>query len=195
MYCGNFIRSLGGIIRYISCVLAATMFLLSLSGCLAKSGYVSDKSETKELQWLAEELQLVCDEVESVVCSDRVRYSQSAGCPALVINFRHEINEEQAEMMIEYLLYQFGNPQMLDILLAHNWYNENDGAVVFYSKGRENDYVFELLRCDDYIILCGSDRFWANNDALVNREWELADYIDIDSYLAYIGLDEETIEA
>ena len=118
-------------VKYILCILTSVILLLNLSGCIVKHGYVADKSETQELQWLAEELKLVCDEVESVVCSDRVRYSQPAGCPALVINFRREINEEQAEMMIEYLLYQFGNPQMLDTLLAHNWYNDNDGAVVF----------------------------------------------------------------
>ncbi|MBQ8193767.1 MAG: hypothetical protein IJZ47_00225 [Oscillospiraceae bacterium] len=175
--------------------MAATMFLLSLSGCLAKSGYVSDKSETQELQWLAEELQLVCDEVESVVCSDRVRYSHNANVTALVVNFRHEIDEEQAEEVVEQLLCQFNNTQLLDILLSHGWFKDQDAVIVFYSGGKENDYIFELLWCHDYIKLFGPMRFWAKNDCFEHSEWELADYIDIDSYLAYIGLDEETIEA
>ncbi len=185
--------SLVRLLKTICYITAVAVVLLSQTGCV-KYGYVSEKSETLELKWLAEELNKVCDEVESVVCSDRVRYSHSSGNPALVVIFRHEISEEQAEEVLERLLSEFDNEQLLDALLSHGWFNQNDGEVVFYSSGRENDYVFDLLWYLDYKTLLGSTLFWAKNDCFEYCEWQLAEYIDEDSYLDYIGVSAETAE-
>ncbi len=185
--------SLVRLLKTICYIIAVAVVLLSQTGCV-KYGYVSEKSETLELKWLAEELNKVCDEVESVVCSDRVRYSHNANVTALVVNFRHEIDEEQAEEVVEQLLCQFNNTQLLDILLSHGWFKDQDAVIVFYSGGKENDYIFELLWCHDYIKLFGPMRFWAKNDCFEYCEWQLAEYIDEDSYLDYIGISVETAE-
>ncbi|MBQ9946828.1 MAG: hypothetical protein IJO91_00430, partial [Oscillospiraceae bacterium] len=162
--------------------------MLLVSGCFRlPEGYVTNDNETQELQWLAEELQLVCDEVESVMCTERVLYSHKAGVTALVVNFQQEIDEKQAEVVIEQLLCQLNNTQLLDVLLSHGWFKNKDAVIVFYSSGRENDYIFELLRCHDFKILLGSERFWAKNKCFENHEWELSDYIDIDSYSNYFA--------
>ncbi len=177
-------------IRLVAYIVALIGVVLLACGCsrLAQLGYVTNDNEKQELQWLAKELQSVCEDVESVMCSERVLYSHKAEVTAIVVNFQHEIDENQAELVIEQLLCQMNNTQLLDVLLSHGWFKDKDAAIVFYSSGRENDYIFDLLRYHDFEILLGSDRFWAKNNCFENCEWKLSDYIDIDSYLDYIAV-------
>lgn len=175
-------------VKYISYMLIVLIVLLSVSGCSVKNGYIKDDSEKPEMQWLTEELQMVCSDVEFVASFERVINIPHKDIPALVVKFSDVISEEQAEKVLERLLQEFDNPQLLNVLIDEGWFvAPYDYAIVFYSSGGWSDYAFELLGYYDYQILVGSSLLWPNNRCFNEQKWELSEYTDIDSYLDYIG--------